>query len=215
MRRRVLGWGLIVYGIAGLALIVAGAIAGLDVATRIERLAADADGTLAAAASATEAAAESFTSVDASLSEAQESASTAAALSRDASGTLRSLAVAMQVNLFGAQPLLPLADEFSTSADQASQLADTLDSVGSSLGDTRTDVSRVGAELEILSDQLGALRTSTGGPDGAPPPLRVFIGLLLAWLAVPAVGAIIGGVALVLRLNEARTTVVERVERVG
>ncbi|HVM24975.1 MAG TPA: hypothetical protein VM253_06220 [Candidatus Limnocylindrales bacterium] len=215
MRRRVLGWGLIVYGIAGLALIVAGAIAGLDVATRIERLAADADGTLAAAASATEAAAESFTSVDASLSEAQESASTAAALSRDASGTLRSLAVAMQVNLFGAQPLLPLADEFSTSADQASQLADTLDSVGSSLGDTRTDVSRVGAELEILSDQLGALRTSTGGPDEAPPPLRVFIGLLLAWLAVPAVGAIIGGVALVLRLNEARTTVVERVERVG
>jgi hypothetical protein len=208
--RRALAWLLIVYGIAGLALIGLGAAAGLDVAARIERLAADADGTLAAAASATDAAAQSFTNIDVSLAEAQASASTAAALSRDASGTLGSLSVAMRLSIFGAQPLLPLAGDFAASAEQASELAGTLDSVGASLGDTRIDVSRVGVELEVLSEQLSALRSSNATSDGAPPPLRLFIGLLLAWLAVPAVGAIVAGVAM-LR-PPVTTTIVERVE---
>jgi hypothetical protein len=211
MGRRALGWGLIVYGIAGLALIVAGAIAGLDAAARIERLASDADGTLAAAARATEAVADSFTNVDGSLSDAQESAAAAAALSRDASGTLRGLAFAMEISLFGAQPLLPLAGQFFDSADQAAALGETLASMGVSLADTRTDVVRVGVELDQLSAQLESLRSSNGGGAGAPPPLRLFIGLLLAWLAVPAFGGIIGGVAV---LRGPRTTRVEVVERV-
>lgn len=210
-RRRLLGWGLILYGIVGLALIAAGAIAGLDVAARIERLAADADGTLAAAASATEAAADSFANVNASLSDAQESATTAAALSRDASRTLRSLALAMELSLFGAQPLLPLADEFFVSAEQASALADTLGSVGASLGDTRIDVTRVGAELDQLSAQLSTLRSSSESDAGAPPPLRLFIGLLLAWLAIPAVGGILAGIVL-LRIPPAPVAVNERIE---
>lgn len=214
MRERAMGWGLIAYGLAGLLLIVAGAVAGLDVASRIERLAADADGTLAAAARATDAAASSFTNVDSSLSEAQESATTAAALSRDASGTLRSLALAMELSLFGAQPLLPLAAEFNTSADQAAALAETLATVGGSLADTRTDVVRVGTELDLLSGQLESLRSSSGGEAGAPPPLRLFIGLLLAWLAVPAVGALIAGLA-ILRRPPVPVTVVERVEPDG
>lgn len=214
MRRRALGWGLIVYGVVGLFLIVAGAIAGLDVATRIERLAADADGTLAAAARTTDAAASSFVSVDSSLSEAEESARAAAALSNDASGTLRSLALAMELSLFGAQPLLPLAGEFNASADQAAALADTLGTVGGSLGDTRTDAIRIGTELELLSEQLASLRGSSGTDEaGDPPPLRLFIGLLLAWLAVPAIGALIAGLAIV-RTPPAPVTVVERVERV-
>lgn len=208
MRRRALGWGLIVYGIAGLILIVAGAVAGLDVAARIERLAADADGTLAAAARTTDAAAASFANVDASLSEAQASAVAAAALSRDASGTLRSLALAMELSFFGSQPLLPMSDEFNASADQADALAETLATVGGSLGDTRTDVVRVGTELDLLADQLELLRGSSDGGTGAAPPLRPFIGLLLAWLAVPAVGGLIAGLAM-LRAPAAPVRVVE------
>jgi len=168
---------------------------GLELASRIERLASTADGTLAAAARSTDAAAAAFTNVDGSLSEAETSADAAAALSRDASGTLASLAQAMQLSVFGAQPLLPLAGEFSASAEQASALAETLDRVGGSLGDTRTGVTRIGSELDGLSDQLAALRDASG-TGGSAPPLRLFVLLLLAWLLLPAIGGLLAGLAL-------------------
>ena len=209
MGRRARAWGLILYGLAGLTLLIAGAAIGLETASRVERLASDADGTLAAATRATEAAADSFADVDASLAEAQASATAAAALSRDAAGTLRSLSVAMELSLFGSQPLLPLAAEFVTSAEQAEALAETLTSMGGSLGDTRTDAVRVGTELEVLATQLESLRGSSGTADSSPPPLRLFISLLLAWLAIPAVGALIAGLAL-LRRPAAVTTVPAR-----
>lgn len=195
MRRRTVGWALVAYGIAGVVLLVVGAIAGMDAAARIERTAAVAGGTLSAAARATRAAADSFTSIDGSLSDAQASADTAAALSRDASATLDSLAAAMGISIFGSQPLAPLAGEFSTSADQAARLADTLDSVSGSMSETRSDVATIGVELDVLSDRLEGLEGATG-PGGGVPPLRLFIGLLLAWLALPAVGAVVAGTLL-------------------
>ena len=198
MGRRALAWALVLYGVAGLGLAVTGAAIGLDVATRVERLAADADGTLAAAAGATRTAAESFENVDASLSNAQDSATAAAALSTDASGTLRSLALAMELSLLGSQPLLPLAEEFSTSADQAEELAATLDSVGGSMADTRRDLTGVGTELGVLADRLETLR-GAGGDGGSPPPLRLFVGLLLVWLLLPALAALVFGLAMLRR----------------
>lgn len=192
MGRRTLGWGLILYGIVGLVLIATGAVLGLQAAGRIERLVQTADGTLAAAARATDAAAESFVSVDGSLAEAQASSEGAAALARNTSATLGSLATAMELSFFGTQPLLPLASEFSTSAEQATQLADTLDTMGGSLGDTRTDAGRIGTELGELSRELRSLQESTS-TQGDGPPLRLFVTLLLAWLAVPALGGLIGG----------------------
>lgn len=199
MRRRTIGWALIAYGVIGVVLLVAGAITGMDAAARIERTALVAGGTLSAAARATRAAADSFTSIDGSLAEAQSSADTAAALSRDASATLDSLAAAMGITIFGSQPLAPLAVEFSTSSDQADQLADTLDSVSGSMSETRTDVAVIGVELDGLSDQLESLEI-TSDPAGGTPPLRLFIGLLLAWLAAPAIGAIVVG-AVLLRIS--------------
>jgi len=192
--RLLLGWALIAYGIAGLALIAGGSVIGLDVATRVERLATSADDTIVAAARSTRAAADAFTNVDASLSESQTSADAAADLARDASVTLSSLGQAMELSIFGAQPLLPLAAEFDTSSGQAAALAETLDRVGSSLADTRPDVNRIAVELDALSDELESLR-GAGNSDATTPPLRPFVILLLAWLLVPAAGAIIGGIA--------------------
>jgi hypothetical protein len=204
--RRALAWGLILYGLAGLILIAGGAAVGLDAAARIERLAAEADGTLAAASRATGAAAEAFTNVDTSLGEAETSAVAAAGLSRDAAGTLRSLAIAMELSLFGAQPLLPLAADFAASAEQAQALAGTLGSVAGSLGDTRTDVVRVGTELEALGAELDSLRGSSD-TGGEAPPLRLFLGLLIAWLALPALGALATGLALLRRQPRSVTVV--------
>jgi len=202
MRGRGVAWGLIVYGVLGLLLVVSGAVLGLEVAGRIERLASAADGTLAAAARSTRAAADSFTSVDASLSDAETSIGQAATLSRDAGATLDALSAAMELSVFGAQPLLPLAGQFATSADQAEELAGTLVAAGGSLSDTRTDVAAIGIELESLSRELEGLGTSAAADDAAPP-LRLFVALLLAWIAVPAVGALVVGTAMLRRRRAA------------
>ena len=195
MRRPLLAWSLICYGVLGLGLVLSGAVVGLDVASRIERLATSADGTLAAAVRSTDAAADAFTNVDASLSESEASAEAAADLARDASATLASLARAMELSVFGAQPLLPLAGEFDASAEQALALGETLERVGGSLGDTRTDVSSIGTELDALSAQLAALRDANG-TDSSAPPLRLFVILLLVWLLVPAIGGLLAGLTL-------------------
>jgi len=198
MRRPLLAWSLILYGVLGIALVLGGAMIGLELASRIERLATTADGTLAAAVRSTDAAADAFTNVDGSLSEAETSAAAAGALARDASGTLASLARAMELSVFGAQPLLPLAGEFDASAEQASALGETLDRVGGSLGATRTDVTSIGTELDELSVQLAGLRDANGS-GGTAPPLRPFVILLLSWLLVPAVGGLLAGLALLRR----------------
>jgi len=194
--RRAAGWLLVIYGLLGFVLVVSGGLVGLDAADRFERLATDANDAIASAAAATDAAADSFTNVDASLAESRTSADAAAALAREASGTLTSLAAAMSMSIFGAQPLLPLAAEFSTSAEQAGELAATLDGVAASLGATRTDVARIAPQLERLSDELGALG---GGSERAAgtPPLRIFVIVLLAWLLMQAVGSLLGGLMLV------------------
>ena len=196
-RRRGLAWGLIVYGVLGIALVASGASIGLGLAERIEELATAAEGTLSAAAESTRAAADSFTSVDGSLEQANASATQAAALSREASATLGSLANAMSISILGAQPLLPLADDFNTSADQAEALAGTLDGVATSLGDTQTDVAVIGGELEELSRQIEALQNAAA--PGEAPQLRLFVVLLLAWITVPAAGALILGLSLLRR----------------
>lgn len=193
MRRSTWGWGLFGYGVLGLLLVAAGILFGLQVADRIEGLASASDGTLAAAARSTEAAAESFTSVDTSLRSAQDSAAQAASLAAEASSTLDALSVAMNLSIFGSQPLQPLAQEFATSADQAQELAETLGSVGGSLSDTRADAAVIGVELDGLASQLEALREAT--PDD-PIPVRGLVALLLAWLAVPSVAALVAGVVL-------------------
>lgn len=195
MSRRAIGTLLVAYGVFGVILTIAGMIVGFDLAARVERLTGTAGDTLQAAARATRAAGDSFTSVDASLSEAQTSAGTAANLARDASATLDSLAAAMNLSIFGAQPLQPLGAQFSTSADQAEQLAGTLDAVTSSLSDTRTDVSSIGTELGTLASRLEALEADAGVSSGSPP-LRLFAGLLLAWIGLQSAGCLIYGVSL-------------------
>ena len=194
-RRRLLGWALLIYGLAGIVLLVATAILGFGLATRVERLLTSADETLVAASRSVDSAAAAFANVDASLGEGQASTDAAATLARDASQTLSSLGRAMELSIFGAQPLLPLADDFDRSAEQANALGDTLDAVGGSLDATRTDAGAIGIQLERLATELGELRDATG-TDGDAPPIRLILGLVLAWLLVPAIGGLIAGWAL-------------------
>ena len=125
-----LAWGLVAYGVVGLVLSIVGFTFGLDAAGQIERLAAASDATLEAAARSTAAAADSFESIDGSLVNAEDSIAQAAILSADAGATLDALSAAMNLSIFGAQPLQPLADEFADAAEQAEALATTLGTTG-------------------------------------------------------------------------------------
>jgi hypothetical protein len=197
--RSTLAWGLIAYGVAGLLLSIVGVTFGLDVAGRLEQLAAASDQTLEAAASSTAAAAASFDSIDASLVSAEDSVAQAAMLAADAGATLDALSAAMSLSVFGAQPLRPLADEFTDAANQSAELATTLTTTAASVTDVRTDATAIATELDGLADQLEALRASVP-PD--PVPIRGLVALLIAYLTLPAVAALVAGL-LTLRAQRA------------
>jgi hypothetical protein len=193
--RRTAGRLLIAYAMVAFALVILGGLIGLDLAGRVERLSGTASATLSAAARATEAAADAFADVDGSLAEARASSDAAATLARDASGTLRSLALAMDVSILGTRPLQGLGGQFDDTAGQAAELADTLDAVGASLGDTRTNVARIGPELAGLGAELTALGDEPDAASAAAP-LRLFVILLLVWLLMQAAGSLVAGLAL-------------------
>ena len=193
MPTRRLGWALIAYGALGIVLLIIVSAVALDAAARAERLVGSANSTLQSAATTADAAAAAFTGADESLDRGAASAADAATLSREASGTLRSLSVAMEISIFGAQPLLPLADDFAATADQAASLADQLDGVGTALSDTQTDITLVGQRLRDLADDLGALSPRDENPEASMPPLRLIVALLAIWLGLPAVGALAAG----------------------
>ena len=199
MGRSTLAWGLVAYGLVGLALSIAGFTFGLDAAGQLERLTAATDTTLEAAARSTAVAGDSFDSIDASLVNAEGSIAQAATLSADAGATLDALSVAMDLSIFGAQPLQPLADEFADAADQAEELAATLEVTSGSISDVRTDADAIGAELDALASELDALRDSV---PVNPVPIRGLVALLLAYLSLPAVAALVAG-SLMLRAQRA------------
>jgi hypothetical protein len=192
MRSRRLAWALITYGVTGVALLIIVVSVALDAAGRVERIAGSADSALDSAAVTADAAAEAVDGTNDSLERGAASASDAATLSRDASASLRSLGAAMELSIFGAQPLLPLADDFETTADQAASLADELDGVGDALTDTQDDIAVVGSRLRDLSTELTALAAAEGATASAPP-LRLIVMLLAIWMGLPAVAALLAG----------------------
>jgi hypothetical protein len=199
MRSRRLAWALVAYGTAGVILLIIVAATGFDAAVRVERLAGSADAALESAATTAVAAAEAVAGTNESLDRGAASASDSAALSRDASASLRSLANAMEVSILGAQPLLPLADDFVTTADEASALAEELDGIGEALTATQDDISVVGDRLRDLAGDLDVLSGADASPDGGAPPLRLIVVLLAVWLGLPALAALSVGIWLLRR----------------
>jgi hypothetical protein len=197
---RTLGWLLIAYSLLGVVLLVLALVVGGPMVARADGLASSAAGSMDAAAEAASAAADSFIGFDSSLEQAKASTDQAASLSRDAAGTLASLADAMSLNVLGAQPLLPLADDFRTTSDQMRQMGDNLEGIGAALTANREDVAAVGSQLAELAEQLDALRGGIGREQaGAGPPLSwLFYGFLL-WQLLPITAAAVGGRLLLAR----------------
>lgn len=197
MPRRALGWALAAYGALGLALVVAGLPIGFDLAGRIERLAASADATLSAAGNSAAAASVALEGLETGLTRSEASSEDAAALAREAALTLAALGSAMEISIFGAQPLLPLAADFRDTSAQANALATELDGITSALATSRGDLDEVSLQLSALAIEIEELRGLTSERTAGVPPVRPFVILLLAWLAIPAIGSLALGIAIV------------------
>ena len=196
---RALGWLLVVYASLGMLLLVAALAVGLPMVGRVQRIAESASGSIEAAARSAQAASTALAGVDDSLTQAQQSASNAATLSRDAARTLGSLSEAMSVSILGTQPLIGLADDFADSANQLVLLGDSLNQISQAMTTSQGDVDAVAVELQGLTDQLTELAGSTQAElAGADPPLTWLFAGFLAWQAVQVVAAGLAGL-LILR----------------
>jgi hypothetical protein len=143
-------------------------------------------------------AADAFDGFGQSMEQASSSASDAASLSREAAATSADLADAMSISIFGARPLIGLADDFSATSQQLQGLAVDLDGIGAALTGSDDDLARVERRLRSLAADLSELRDRIGTQADQP---AISIGLLfygfLLWQAIPVVASLAAGVMLV------------------
>ena len=191
--RRV-GISLIAYGAIGLVLVTAALVGGWSGITRIDA----ALGSVAEASAALDAVADAFAGFDVSLESAARSAQHAAAASRDGATSATGLADAMGVSFFGAQPLLPLANDFRRQATNLSAVAVDLDQLAAALAKDRTDVKRIHDHVSALSARVGTVRG--GGPAG----VATLLVALLLWLGAQAAAALLIGILLLRRRSHRR-----------
>lgn len=194
--RRPLGWLLVAWGVVGVLLLTYGLGVGIGAAGRAEALLTASRDALVAAEQSSRRAADALDGVADGVASAGASSQRAASLADDASATLSGLADAMTLNVFGAQPFLALSAQFASSAEEAAALADELETLGASLGDMRGDAVEIGAELRTLADALAEAGLDAGA---AQLPLTPLMALLLAWIALPTIGALWIGLAILRR----------------
>jgi hypothetical protein len=100
-----------------------------------------------------------------SIESARSSADQASKLANDSAGTFRDMGSSVAgINVFGFQPLAGLSPQFAHSADQLQQLAISLGVTREALAQNRSDVQRVGTDLNLLQSQLDAVAVSLSQP---------------------------------------------------
>jgi len=192
---RTIGALLCAYGALGVMVLAGLAVAIVPMTHTIDTVSRSSADVSAALASTRDA----FDGFGASLTEAQASAERAAIAARSSSRAATELANGMSISIFGAQPLLSLAAGFRQQGTDLAALADQLDALGASLAKNGEDVHELREEVAALHTRATALGTTPAGPSWLVPALL----LLIAWMALPSVAALLGGLVL-LRASSGR-----------
>ena len=138
--------------------------------------------------------------MDSSLGDAKAAVDRASSIATGVGDTMGGLAQAMQVSIFGLQPLAGLSGGFSDAATQLGGLSTDLGAIGASLDANRGDAVAVAQSLDDLSSSLADFRTAVNaGPQidevvRSLDSLRIGILALLAWLGALALGAVAAGI---------------------
>ena len=199
---RLLGWMLTIYGLLGLVLVTAVLLAIGPLLTRASVAADSAGDSLAAAAVALDHTATAFDGFGHSLDDAKTSSAHSAQLLKSASDTSAQLADAMSVNIFGAQPLLSIAQSFRRNTDELRGVSEDVSTMSDAIGRNSRDVTAVRDDLKVLRDRVTQLaRDAAASKDGprVEPALSVIVYGLAIWLGLLATAAFVAG-AVLLRL---------------
>ena len=218
-RRRLLGLGLVAYGVIGLILFVAVAVAIDRPLERAQALSASLDqeraqlvATMSQAQTALADMSLGVGGVDTSLSDAKGATERAATIASSLATNMFGLRDAMSLSIFGAQPLIGLAGGFDTSGQQLSTLGTELTTIGTSLDANRGAVTTASTDLGQLAQSLGSLTSLvSASPDveistASLDAVRLAVYAICGWLAVFALGCILGGAYLVRPGGSGRPT---------
>ena len=194
---RAAGIGLTAYGLVGIVLIVIALLVGGAALGRVERLTSSLSGTLAAAATTSRTSVTALGNLRDGVTRSSTAASDAGGLVDQASTTSSQLAAAMTISILGAQPLLPMATSFNDLSTQLQSLSGDLREIGTALDTSGSDLDRLEADMRQMTTRLEALSGTNGTASIiSGGGLRLALLALLIWLAVPAIGALVVGLAL-------------------
>lgn len=207
---RLLGLGLVLYGVAGIAIFVllaVGVTRPLDRAQRLstsveEQRAALAD-SLGEAETTIRQMSEAVGRMDASLAEAKAATDRASTISSGVAQSMYQLrdTVALEIPLLG-QPLVGLAPSFDQSGQNLELLGQDVAAIGEALDGNRADVELTSENMSDLADAVAELtRTVSESPSvevsqSTIQAARLAIFAVAAWMMLFAVGCIAAGIYL-------------------
>lgn len=210
---RLLGLGLTVYGLIGIAIFVMVALSISRPLERARTLSESVEEQRAALVDALDQAEVTIEQMsggvggmDTSLADARAATDRAALIATGVSTSMFSLRDSMMLSIpiIGGQPLAGLAPGFDNTGQQLALLSQDLTGIGTALDLNRTDVIATAADLSDLADAVGELsRAVSEGPtvDIASETLdaiRMAIYAVAGWLVLLAVGCMVAGLYLLM-----------------
>jgi hypothetical protein len=219
-RLRLFGLVLALYGLVGLGLFIVVAVAINQPLERAHALSVSIDeqrtqlvATMTQAQTTLQHMSLGVAGVDQSLADGKAATDRAAGIATSLASSMFGLRDAMSISIFGAQPLASLAASFDSTGQQITSLSSELTTIGTSLDANRTAVTTTSHDLTDLAESLGQLTTlvaaspdveiSTANLDA----IRLAVYAIGGWLAVFALGCVIGGLYLVRLGGRDRPTV--------
>jgi hypothetical protein len=208
-RLRLVGAGLIAYGVVGILILVGiGSVIGrpLDRAVELSRAIEDqrraALDSLEQATMTIDQTGAGVRGMEPSLGQAKAATDRASAISLAVATNMFELSRAMSISIFGTQPLIGLSTGFDQTGQQLQLLSEDIAAIGAALDANRDDVGTVAASFDDLRDSVEQLETSLReGPRLAISPgtldgIRLAILALLGWMLMLGLGSVAAGLYL-------------------
>lgn len=208
---RLLGMGLLVYGVLGVVIFVVVAVSLTRPLERIGELSNSVeeqrvllvDSMVQGETTIREMAA-GVRRMDTSLSSARAATDRSSQIAVGVAESMFQMRDAMSISILGAQPLIGLAAGFDQTGSQLLQLSSDLTTIGASLQTNSADIVTTAGSLDELADTVNTLKDSVeDGPAvgisaEALDAVRVSIFAVAGWLLLFAVGCVVVGAYLLL-----------------
>ena len=139
-----------------------------------------------------------------SFQESQTSLKTAADVASDLAVAFEQVANTAGFNVFGVQPLAPVAQPFQESSARLQTLAQDLTRTSDAVGANANDAQRLAGDFTRLRADVDELARSVSRLPADPPSgqgaerLETALSAMLVWIGLQGLAAIFGGLALVL-----------------